>query len=201
MARVGWPLHDAFCRDFQARFALITRDLRGGMSRWRTPGPILCARQIPSETVIMTQPEREIIQPPNGRGRPFAKGNPGRRRGSKNRRSVVSAALLAGEEQILVRKAVELAQGGDTQMLKFLLNRILPRDRAVKVDLPKMEFADDAVEALGSIAQAMSEGKISPSEGAALATVVNSYARAIDLNDLVKRLDKLELELREALAA
>ncbi len=105
-----------------------------------------------------------------------------------------AAALLVGEEQELVRKAVELAKGGDTQMLRFLLNRILPRDRAVKVELPKMEYADDAVEALGSIAQAISEGKVSPSEGAALATVVNSYARALDLADLVKRLEQLELQ-------
>jgi hypothetical protein len=147
--------------------------------------------------MIMPQPEDEDTQPANGRGRPFAKGNPGRRRGSKNRRAIVSAALLAGEEQELVRKAVALARGGDTQMLKFLLNRILPRDRAVKVDLPKMEYADDAVEALGSIAQAMSEGKISPSEGAALAAVVNSYARAIDLADVVKRLEALELQQRK----
>jgi hypothetical protein len=141
------------------------------------------------------QPENEIQHPANGRGRPFGKGNPGRRRGSKNRRSAIAAALLGDEEQELVRKAVELAKAGDIQMLKFLLNRILPRDRAVKVDLPKMEFADDAVEALGAIAQAISEGNISPSEGAALATVVNSYARAIDLNDLVRRMEALEQQL------
>jgi hypothetical protein len=147
--------------------------------------------------MIVAQPDREVTQPSNGRGRPFARGNPGRRRGSKNRRSTISAALLVGEEQELVRKAVELAKAGDTHMLKFLLNRILPRDRAVQVDLPKMEYADDAVEALGSIAQAISEGKISPSEGAALAAVVNSYARAIDLNDLVKRVEAMEFKLNE----
>jgi hypothetical protein len=147
--------------------------------------------------MLTTQPERAIAPPTNCRGRPFAEGNPGRRRGSKNRRSAISAALLVGEEQELVGKAVELAKAGDTQMLKFLLNRILPRDRAVKVELPKMEYAGDAVEALGSIAQAMSEGKISPSEGAALAAVVNSYARAIDIADVVKRLEQLEQQLHK----
>jgi hypothetical protein len=141
------------------------------------------------------QPKDEMFIPNNGRGRPFAKGNPGRRPGSRNRRSAVTAALLAGDEDELLRKAVEIAKAGDIQMLKFLLNRILPRDRAVKVDLPKMEYADDAVEALGAINQAMSEGKISPSEGAALAAVVNAYARAIDLSDLVKRMEALEQQL------
>jgi hypothetical protein len=31
--------------------------------------------------------------------------------------------------------AIELAKAGDTQMLKFLLDRILPKERAVRVDL------------------------------------------------------------------
>ena len=33
-------------------------------------------------------------------------------------------------------------------MLKFLLSRTMPRDRLVKLDLPRMIFADDGVEAL-----------------------------------------------------
>jgi hypothetical protein len=130
------------------------------------------------------------------RGRPFAKGNGGRRPGSKNRCSLILASLLEGEEEQLVRKAIEIAKAGDVQMLKFLLGRILPRERPVRFDLPQMEFADDAVEALGSIACAVSEGSISPSEGADLATLVNSYVRAIDMADVVKRLDALEAKIR-----
>ena len=146
----------------------------------------------------MDQPDRPEVVPPSKRGRQFEKGNPGRPRGSRNRRSAASAALLVGEEGELIRRAVELAKSGDIQMLKFLLNRLLPRDRVVRVDLPRMEYADDAVEALGSIASAISEGKISPSEGAALATVVNSYARAVDLEDAVKRIEALELKWRKS---
>ena len=46
----------------------------------------------------------------HARGRPFAVGNPGHKVGSKNRTTVLAAALLAGEAQPLVRKAVEIAQ-------------------------------------------------------------------------------------------
>ena len=81
---------------------------------------------------------------------------------------------------------------GDVPMLKFLLSRILPRERTIRIDLPRLEFADDAVEALGSILRAVSEGSISPGEGADLTNLVNSYARAIDMADVVKRLDALE---------
>jgi hypothetical protein len=129
------------------------------------------------------------------RGRPFANGNSGRKPGSKNRTTVVAAALLDGEAEELVRKGVELAKAGDGPMLKFLLGRILPRERTIKLDLPPMNFADDAVAALGIIVGAMAEGKISPSEGAALATLFDAYARAIDMADVVKRLDALESKI------
>src|SRR5437899_4552299 len=85
------------------------------------------------------------------RGRPFEKGNGGRRPGSRNRTTLVAEALLKGEEVELVRKAIELAKAGDGPMLKFLLDRILPKERSVRVELPAMERADDAVDALGAI--------------------------------------------------
>ena len=59
-----------------------------------------------------------------------------------------------------------------------------------------MEFADDAAEALGAVMQAVSEGKISPSEGAAIATLINSYTQAIEMADVVKRLDSLEAQIK-----
>jgi hypothetical protein len=130
------------------------------------------------------------------RGRPFAPGNVGRRPGSKNRTTIVTAALLEGETEELLRKAVELAKGGDVVMLKFLLGRILPRERVIKLDVPPMDFADDAVEALGSVIYAVTEGRISPSEGAALAALINSYTQAIDMADVVKRLDALEAQVK-----
>src|SRR5260370_3321351 len=68
------------------------------------------------------------------RGRPFEKGNGGRRPGSTNRTTLVAEALIKGEEVELVRKAIELAKAGDTQMFKFLLDRILPQERSVRVD-------------------------------------------------------------------
>jgi hypothetical protein len=129
------------------------------------------------------------------RGRQFAKGNSGRPRGSRNRSTLVLGALMQGEEQELLRKGIELAKDGDVTMLKFLLSRILPRDRLLKINLPPMEFADDAVEAIGSIKRAVAEGTISPNEGAALASLVDSYVRAIDMADVVKRLDALEAKI------
>lgn len=129
------------------------------------------------------------------RGRPFEKGNGGRRPGSKNRTTLVAEALLKGEEEALVRKAIELAKAGDVQMLKFLLDRILPKERSVHIELPTMERADDAVDALGATINAVGTGQIAPSEAAALAALVATYARAINIYELESRLDKIERDI------
>src|ERR1700757_4284690 len=101
-----------------------------GSSRWS------CVTKLPNRGMHMEdQSDNAEYQEPGKRGRPFEKGNPGRPRGAKNRRSIVAAELLAGEEDALIRRAVELAIEGDVQMLKFLLTRILPRERPVKLGL------------------------------------------------------------------
>jgi hypothetical protein len=82
-------------------------------------------------------------QVPTTPGRPFANGNPGRPPGSKNRTTLLAAELLEGEAEALVRKGVELAKAGDVVMLKFFLDRMLPRERLIKLDLPHMDTADD----------------------------------------------------------
>ena len=78
----------------------------------------------------------EAICPRKTRGRPFVAGNSGRKPGSKNKTTLVAESLLEGETEELVRTAVALAKGGDVAMLKFLLGRILPKERSVRVELP-----------------------------------------------------------------
>jgi len=97
----------------------------------------------------------DTYQIPATRGRPFPRGNPGRRPGSKNRSSQLAAALVEGDMETLLRTAIQLARAGNVPMLKFLLSRTMPRDRVVKLDLPDMVFADDGVEALGCVMRAV----------------------------------------------
>jgi hypothetical protein len=73
----------------------------------------------------MRQSEKAAPRGPAIRGRPFQKGNGGRKRGSKNRTSVIAAALVQGEAEELVRKAVELAKNGNIPMLKLLVSPFL----------------------------------------------------------------------------
>ena len=86
----------------------------------------------------MRRPRRpETSDVPPARGRPFAKGNPGRKRGSQNRTTRAAAALLEGDVEELVRTAVDIAKAGNVVMLKFLLGPILPKGRPVRLSCPQ----------------------------------------------------------------
>jgi hypothetical protein len=136
--------------------------------------------------------------PAAARGRPFVEGNSGRKPGSKNQNTLITAALLDGESEALLRKGIEVALSGDPGMLKFFLDRIMPRERLINIDLSKMDFADDAVEALERITHAVSERLITPREAADLATLVDSSTKAIKMADVVKRCDDLEALIKGA---
>jgi hypothetical protein len=130
------------------------------------------------------------------RGRPFRAGNPGRRPGSKNKTTLIADALLKDEEKELLRKGIELAKAGNVPMLKFFLERILPKERSVCVDLPPIDSASDAVDALGALVDAAITGRIAPSEASALATLVATCLRVADVAEHDSRLDDIEMKLK-----
>jgi hypothetical protein len=129
------------------------------------------------------------------RGRPFAKGNGGRKVGSRNRATLLADALPEGEQEELVRKGIELAKAGDTQMLKFFLDRILPKERLVKIDLPTIEHHRDLTTAYAAIVQAVARGEVAPGEGSAVAALLANIARFIDDAEVETRLRSLETQL------
>ena len=145
----------------------------------------------------MSSKKLETPLAPRLRGRPFQKGNAGRRLGSRNRTTVVAEALLRNEELELVRKAIEMAKAGDAQMLKFLLDRILPKERSVDVDLPPIDGASDAADALRAIIQAVSAGRIAPGEGSTLASLVAAYADSKNIAAVELRIDDIEKRQKE----
>jgi hypothetical protein len=50
---------------------------------------------------------------------------------------------------------------------------------------------------VAAIVRAIAEGSITPTEGAAMAAVVNAQTRTIDVADVVKRLDTIEAIITE----
>ena len=99
-----------------------------------------------------------------------------------------------GEE--ILRKTLEDAKSGDPNARKLVLDRIWPgrKGRPVTLNLPSISAASDLVTALGLVADAVAGGEITPDEGSAVATVLETKRRAIETVELDARVTALEKE-------
>jgi uncharacterized protein DUF5681 len=122
-------------------------------------------------------------------------GNPkGKPRGAKNRSSIVAERLFADEIQEICGSVIPQAKAGNMQAAKIILDRVLPpmKDKPVQIDLPKMTSSDDLVKVVECIAYAVGSGQISPLEGESIARIVDIHIKALELNEIEKRLSNLE---------
>jgi hypothetical protein len=132
------------------------------------------------------------------RGRPFAKGqsgNPaGRRRGSRNKATMMAALYLDGEAVGLARKAVEMAYAGDTLAMRLCLERTIAprRERPEPFRLPPVENAADLAPAMAAIMSAAARGVITTGQAAEMASVIATRLRAIEAAEFDRHLSALE---------
>jgi hypothetical protein len=137
-------------------------------------------------------------QPARGLGRQFRKGqsgNPaGRPVGSRNKATLAAELLFDGEADVLSRRAIELALGGDGSALRLCLDRILPprRERPVQFDLPPIDSPADIASAMAAVVVAAAQGQITPGEAAKLGQLVSTYLRTIEVSEFDRRLQMLE---------
>jgi hypothetical protein len=124
----------------------------------------------------------------------FTTGNAGRPKGSRNRTTVAVLELLEGQAEALSHKAVEMALAGDTVALRLCLERLAPprKDAPVQFPLPRMSCAHDAAEAAAAVLEAVSEGDLTPNEGAQVMGLVDSYRRTLEVTELEARVAALE---------
>jgi hypothetical protein len=124
----------------------------------------------------------------------FAPGNAGRPKGARHKTTLAIEALLEGEAEGLTRKAIELAKEGDMAALRLCLERISPvrKDVPVTFDLPPIESAQEAATAAAAVLSAVSDGDISPLEGATVMGLVEQYRRVLELSEFDVRLTALE---------
>lgn len=128
------------------------------------------------------------------RGRPFAKGNPGRPRGTRDRRAAFAEALMLDDVEGVVTTLLAAAKAGDTAAAKLILDRVLPlrRGRPVVFEMPEINDAASAGHALAAITKAVSNGNLTPEEAQAVATVVQTRRRALETIELEARIAALE---------
>src|SRR5262245_43322647 len=81
-------------------------------------------------------------------------GNPnGRPVGSRNRTTLALQAILDGEGELIIRKAIEMALAGDMVALRLCLERLVPvrHERPVAADLSELNGTTGAAGKLGVI--------------------------------------------------
>lgn len=124
----------------------------------------------------------------------FATGNPGKPRGARHKATQAALALLDGEADALTRKAVEMALAGDTTALRLCLERIAPprRDAPVQFEMLSMESAKDAAKAAAAVLDAVAAGDLTPTEGAHLMGLVETYRRTLETSELEARVAAME---------
>jgi len=124
----------------------------------------------------------------------FGPGNSGKPKGTRHKATQAALALLDGEAEALTRQAVIMALGGDMTALRLCLERIAPprRDAPVTFDLPPMETARDAAKAAGAVLGAVADGDLTPTEGAHIMALVETYRRTLETTELEARLAALE---------
>ena len=118
-------------------------------------------------------------------------GNPaGRPKGIKDKRHRYSEAIDSMIPQVL-DSVFQRAIAGDMTAAKMLLDRTLPSKRPAQehVEIEHSgNIARDAQNVLGSVL----DGEVSPDVGASLLSAMTSVLKAIEVEELAKRIEALE---------
>jgi hypothetical protein len=81
---------------------------------------------------------------------------------------------------------------GAERAAPFIHPRPAPVARSIEIALPDTSTAEGIKAALATITQAVATGKISPSEAQSLSAIIEAQRKAIETDELLSRIEKLE---------
>ena len=122
-------------------------------------------------------------------------GNPnGRPQGSRNKATILAQNLLDGEAEVLTRKAIELAKEGDITALRLCLERLVPtrKDNPINFNLPEINSPSDLSKVTATVAKAVAESILTPTEGELVSKILERHVKALELTDIENRVRILE---------
>lgn len=126
-----------------------------------------------------------------GRWKPGESGNPKGRKPGTGDVPKLRAAIAARVPEILA-KLIAQALEGDVGASRILLERCIPPLKAMEptqaITLPDGTLTDQGRAVLTAVAA----GSLAPSQGSQLITAIGSLARVSEIDELAKRIDKLE---------
>jgi hypothetical protein len=125
-------------------------------------------------------PTQETLRTAEGRFSSGQSGNPaGRPKGSRNKATLVAAALLEEATGPVVAQAIETALAGDGPMLRTLVQAMFPKNpgRSIELDIPEGSWGDPVV-FLEATMRAVALGDVTPQEAALLARLASVMVQA-----------------------
>lgn len=134
-----------------------------------------------------------------GRFLPGVVQNPaGRTRGIRHAAHVALDAIGDESAKDVLAAVVKAALGGDMRAAEILMRRVWPerKGRPVALELPSIDTPAGMVAATGAIVGAVAAGEVTPEEGQAVAAIVEAHRRALETEDLERRLAVLEANMK-----
>ncbi|MGE0281203.1 MAG: hypothetical protein AB7P20_11420 [Rhizobiaceae bacterium] len=128
-----------------------------------------------------------------GAGRPVG-------RVAKRHLDVAAEAVAAGQTPLerlleIMRddKADEKRRDWATEKAAVYLHpRPAPIAQRVEIDLPEIGTPEGVTLALTQVAKAVASGQLAPSEGQSLIAIIEAQRKAIDIQDMMDRIERLE---------
>jgi len=135
------------------------------------------------------------------RFQPGKSGNPnGRPKGAIGCRQKFFNDFIAPRKLPLLQRAYDLAIEGNDQMLKLLLDRLIPAkplDEPLNIEMPPIDSKN--IETLLSygekVLKAISDNEITPDQGKSLMSIIDSQRKNIEIAQLVGRVEEIEKRL------
>jgi hypothetical protein len=114
--------------------------------------------------------------------------------GARNKATVAVLALMESGAREITEAVVEAAKGGDLVAARMILDRLAPpaKERPISIDLPDIATVEGVSAAQQVIVQAVAAGDLLPGEGTALAGIVENRRKAIETEELERRIAVLE---------
>jgi len=127
---------------------------------------------------------------------PFKKGQSGNPAGRKPGLStaVKIRNLLESRSDKLIKVVMARALDGDTTAQKLWLERICPvlKPKDLFVSIPDLNQGETLTDKGAVILKTLGSGELTPSEASSLLSALANQAKLTELDDLTRRLEKLE---------
>ena len=105
---------------------------------------------------------------------------------------------MEGELSDVVRVVIDAAKGGDMAAARLVVDKLIPatRELPLSIQLPPVTSAEDCAKAQAKVLAAVAAGNLLPSEGEALASLIEQQRRSLETSDLHKRMEEFERILK-----